>query len=367
MANNSSIDTSCFPTSHQLEIIGWVSIGTGGASLISCILILFVAILFQKYRGTTQRVILYLTITVFLNSILYSLHGIRTILEGATDSYFCTSLAFLDQVINWMEFLAILCLTIDFFVKSVFLKFHTERYEIVYALAIFILPFTFNWVPFLGNTYGYGGTNCWIKQYKDMNCSETDVLGLAFRFGLYWVPFYIIMTFVIIAYFVSLIKARRRITQYSATSPTFSEQTIKELLLSEVRQYQLYPFIMIVIFSLGIVSRIAEAVDDGKNFFALRVFHVIVMAIQGPVIAIVFTMDYDTRKQICNPRQIRTACFGLWCCCRKTRVREYTAIIHEGSFTSDPVMTPKQSCSFEEESLATGSGNLVTSKKNDVI
>lgn len=364
MSNNSSdTDSSCFPTANQLDIIAWVSIGTGGVSLISCIVILFIAILFQKYRSTTQRVILYLAITVLLNSLLYMLHGIRTKVDGSKNGPFCTTVAFLDQVVNWMEFLAISCLTFDLFVKSVFLKFRTEKYELVYMIVIFILPFSFNWIPFIHNTYGFGGTNCWIKQYHDMDCSKRNNFGFALRFAIYWIPFYILMAIVIVAYFIAVIKARRRISQYSAL-PSYGEQAMKELLLFEVRQYRLYPFIMTFIFSLGIISRVAEAVNHTSDFFELRIFHVIVMAIQGPVIGIVFTLDYDTRKQIRNPQQLRAAFFGLCCACRTTRVKEYAAIVHDtpqGSLGGDPFMTPRQSGMAEEESLTTGSGNFKSS------
>lgn len=117
--------------------------------------------------------------------------------------------------------------------------------------------------------------------------------------------------------------------QYSCT-PSSGQQTIREMLLTEVRQYQLYPFIMLLVFSLAIISRISEAIDHNKSFFTLRILHVIAMTLQGPLITLVFSLDYDTRKQICNYNSIRNGCFYLVCFCKRRRVTEYEAIVHEG-------------------------------------
>lgn len=321
-----SNDTDCFPTDDQVQIIGWISIGCGIISLVSCLLTLFVALLFQKYRSTTQRVILYLTITVMLISIVFILQGVRSRIESvSTRDDYCVTVAFIDQVVSWMELIAIACLTFDLFVKAVFLHFHTERFEIVYLLLIFIFPFSFNWIPFIHHTFGLGGTYCWIIQYNNRNCSDFNNFGLALRFGLLWIPFYLVMTIVVIAYVISLIKARRRIRQYSNLSQ--SEHTMKELLHSEIRQYQFYPFILSIVFSVALAARIVEATNHHNNLFWLRVLQIIVLAIQGPLITIVFTLDYDTRKQMCNYQSVRSAFFHLFCICKSQRVQEYDAIV----------------------------------------
>ena len=159
---------TCYPTQEEVRKIGWVSIGCGTVSKLCCFFILFIIILFKKYRSTPQRVILYLTITVLLYSGVFILHGVRTKLDPDYDSDpLCVIAGFLDQVASWMELIAICCLTFDLFVRVLFLWDNTKKFEVVYFLLIFVFPFTFNWIPFIRKTYGFAGSYCWIRQYKE--------------------------------------------------------------------------------------------------------------------------------------------------------------------------------------------------------
>ena len=325
---NDSNDTNltCLLNDQQKAVITWTILSLGIVSLICCIFIIFVMVLFCKYRTTTQRLILYLTITIAVVSISNILHGTR---KGSLEDnhIYCILTGFLDQVSGWMEVMAICCLTFDLVVKVVFLKFNTYKYEWVYIGLIFIFPFSFNWIPFICSAYGGKEAICWIRKYKIKNC-EKDYYSIALQFALYWVPIYIILTFVFIAYTVARIKAHRRVREYSGRYDP-GVQTTRELLVREIRLYQFYPIVLALILFIAFIARVVETIVSDDEFFGLRLVRTIFITIQGPVIAMVFLFDYDTRHQLCHYNSIKAAFFD-WCCyCKQRKVKEYVVITDE--------------------------------------
>ena len=327
---NDSNDT-CLLTDQQKAIITWTILSFGIVSLICCIFIIFVMVLFCKYRTTAQRIILYLTITIALVSISNILHGTR---RGSLEDnhIYCILTGFLDQVSGWMEVMAICCLTFDLIVKVVYLKFNTARYEWAYLGLIFIFPFIFNWIPFIHSAYGVAGAICWIREYEPGTCKE-DNYPVILRFVLYWVPIYIILTLIFIAYTFARIKAHRRLREYSGRFDP-GEQTTRELLVRELRLYQFYPILLASILLMAFISRVVEAIDSDDEFFPLRLVRIIFISIQGPVIAMVFLFEYDTRHQLCHYNSIKAALFD-WCCyCKQRKVKEYVIITDQKSTDS---------------------------------
>lgn len=334
VTNDSNVtnDTNCLLTGQQKAIITWTILSLGIVSLICCIFIIFVMVLFCKYRTTTQRLILYLTITIALVSISNILHGTR---RGSLEDnhIYCILTGFLDQVSEWMEVMAICCLTFDLVVKVVFLKFNTYKYEWAYIGLIFIFPFTFNWIPFIRSAYGEVGAICWIREYKKRETCEKDDFSIALQFVLYWIPIYIILTLIFIAYTVAIIKARRRLREYSGRYDP-GEQTTRELLVRELRLYQFYPILLASILLIAFISRVVETIRDDNSFFGLQLARIIFTSIQGPVIAMVFLFEYDTRHQLCHYNSIKAAFFD-WCCyCKQRKVKEYVVITDQKSTDS---------------------------------
>ena len=326
--NDTNVSEDCFPNEEQIDILADISMGCGTISLCCCVFVLFVMLLFKKYRCTIQRLIVYLTIVISIYSVIFILHGVRERISEnpKEDDPFCTLLGFLDQVTSWMELITIACLTMDLFVKVIFLRFQMGKLEIVYVLLIFVLPLAFNWIPFIDNAYGFAGIICWIKQYENNDCSQVDKFGLSLRFVLYWIPFYIIVLLIFFAYFTALIKARRRIKQFTGTV-NFNEQVMKELLLSEIQQYRLYPIIFALTMTIALISRIAEVINMKYSFFGLRIVHLIALSLQGPIIVVLVAIDKETRQQLSQFKTIRAALFVLFCPCQIRKVQEYEAII----------------------------------------
>ena len=317
------LNDSCNTLSHyEQDIIDMLGFVGGAVSILFCLVILFITLLLRKYQQSTQRVIIYLTLCVGLSSICYVLPGITRV---QLDSNYCVAVAFLNQVTSWMVLLAVCCLTCDLFIKVVFLQFDTSRFEPLYCVIIFVVPFVFNWIPFVHHAYGSTGALCWIKQSKPDNCTEIDSYYISLRFALYWAPFLFLQLAISVAYSIIFIKTRLRLREFVGKFDP-EEIATRKLLYREVRWYMLYPVFLSITFIAGIVSRIAEPINLNNSFFWLRVMHMLVISLQGLGIAIIFALDYDTRTQLTKYHTIKLACYSLVCCCKRQKVSEYEVI-----------------------------------------
>ena len=260
--------------SQERHILRLLALCCGCVSLLLCFFTFSITVLFHKYRSTTQRVFLYLTVTVSLSSLTYILHGLRFTPQLAGNDKYCTFTGFIDQVIAWMVMLAVCCLTFELFVKVVFLKFDTSRYELAYCIIIFIVPLLFNWIPLIHEAYGNAGAYCWIRQTKRSNCSEQDVFPLVLRLILYWIPFFIILLAITVAFIFMRTKASKRLNTYRGNYDPQQYFTLV-LINKETRLYLAFPVIMALTFVGALLTRIAQAIQPTDEFIPLEAINII--------------------------------------------------------------------------------------------
>lgn len=66
--------------------------------------------------------------------------------------------------------------------------------EAVGICVCFLLPFTFNWIPFTTDHFGASGHWCWIKLTETTNCTDTNIHeGVVYIFVFYYGPLVLIM------------------------------------------------------------------------------------------------------------------------------------------------------------------------------
>ena len=320
MENNSS---DCHLNTHQITVVAYVGASLGAVSLICTLFALLTIILFQRYQFTTQRVILYLILALAFQSVEETLHFTGE--WGYNNDVYCTISAFLDQLTGWMVMMAIFCLTIDLFLKIVLQLFSTKKLEIVYINSIIIVPLVISGIPFIGDTYGQADAWCWISAIKNKTCSEYNILGQVYRFVLWWVPMTALMVMMAVFYVWARIKAHRRLRSYSGKyDPATKHAT--EMLLVEIRTYQFYPVVYIVMNLVPLTSRLVDAISQSQAFYYLRLVQAIFISIQGAVISLAFALDSQTRAELTNPTRIKGALVRLWCCKKKGQIKEYEVI-----------------------------------------
>lgn len=341
LEDTNSTNQSCSSfSSTQMLVLKILYLSGGSTSLFFCLVIFFISLLFHKYQQSTQRLVLYLTLTVSLLSVANILHGVP--LTKVEAGGFCVAKAFIDQIASWMVLLAECCVTFEIFYKVVFLKFDTSRLEPVYCVIIFIVPFIFNWIPFIQDAYGPTSDQCWIRSTKKDDCTKVDSYYVSIRFILYWIPFVGTQIIIFIVYLSILILTRLRLTKYHGKYNP-GQDRIRNMIYKEIRGYLLYPILLLIGSFVGVVARIVDEAEPNEVFFKVRIIHILAISFQGLAIALIFALDYDTRKQLKHCSSIKAAFYGLFCCCfyKKRQVSEYEAL--PGGSVTDSLRISKDS------------------------
>lgn len=342
---------SCQLTEEQDIVIDSVLGATGAFSCLSCLFALLLVFLFQKYRTSTQRVIVYLTVAVLLSSVVQILHVAGD--KGNNIFIYCTITGFLDQYIGWTVLMAITCLTFDLFYKVLFKRQTSVAVEKAYVLLIFVSPILHSWIPFISNAYGIAGAWCWIRKYNE-DCS-LFVFGLILQFALYWIPLYIIAICILVAYVIARVKASIRLDVYRGKfDPT--ERTNKERLLKEVRKYQFYPLIFLIVNLPPLVNRIAEGIVNEQTLLVLGILHAFFIGLQGALITLAFALDSDTRKHL-NWTNVKSAFIRLCSCKKQENINSYPVCESRSDSLRRSFLTEKQ------RSTSSGSVNHLVIKR----
>lgn len=207
IAEDNLTNTSCSP--YDDPAYAKVALASAISALISLAascFVIFIIILFKKWKFFPQRLILYLAIAALMTSFSTILH--RVDYENQTTSFyknFCTFGGFFEQVTSWMLLNAITIITIYLFALAVF-KRETGKWEVFYIILIFVFPVLISLIPFIRLSYGRAraGAWCWIRTEERENC-ENFLLGQFFIFFLWFIPLYIILVALIIMYIIILI------------------------------------------------------------------------------------------------------------------------------------------------------------------
>ena len=323
-----SMNTSCPQdpppyTRHEYAIVAGLSAASAFISLLASCFIISLIVLFKKWRFFAQRLVLYLAISVLLESISTIIHRVDYNNE-TSDFYvrFCQFSAFVEHNTSWMELMAVVSITLYIFVCAVFSK-RTDRLELVYLFFIFVFPILFNWIPFTVNGYGRAGAWCWIRNENIFTCEEF-VAGQVLQFVLWYVPLYVILIILIGLYVTILIKIHwydRR--KWTGSSYNDDDKHLHTQMSKEIRSLLWYPFIYFMINLIPLINRIHGLAKPNNPSLTLWILAALLFPIQGGFIALAFTLDPDTRKRL-KWMHIKAAAKEL---CRKSgkTVSEYPA------------------------------------------
>ena len=320
----SNCSDDVFDTTPYISV-AVVSAVSGLISLIACLLVIGLILLFKKYYFYAQRLILYLCIAAFLNSLSISLRFQRLAYKTDNDAtkWICILTAAFDQTTAWNELLAITCIVFDLALK-VILHVNTEKLEKFYIFLTFIFPMLINWIPFVNASYGSAGAWCWIRStalVDVINGTSTCpgfLFGLYLRFILWYVPLYVIILIMIAIYILIIYKVRRQRHHWTGKYDPESER-LKEKMQQEVRPLLWYPLIYFVINIFPLVNRVHDAIEDDPEL-TLWVLHAVFSPLQGGIIAVAYTLDRETLRRL-NCARLKAALFRL----REDTITEYPA------------------------------------------
>ena len=307
--SSGSFNCSVFHSWHYVTV-AIVSSGSASVSVLCCLSVILLIFLLKKHYFFIQRLILYLCLAALFNSLSIVARLYRIGYEKQDDEALydiCMIAAFVDQTTMCSLFMAFSVITFTLLMRAVFRR-NTSRLEPLYFILIFFFPLTFNWIPFLQHTYGEAGAWCWIRavNYED-NCSEHK-LGTYLRFVLWYVPSYILLISMMLAYLFIVISVTRQKHRWAGR---YDPEAIKirEQMRNEVWPLLFYPIGLFVLNIFPLINRIQDSIHDSQPIYALWLLHAIFSPLQGGYIAMVFTLDRETRRRL-TFSNLRVILFG---------------------------------------------------------
>ncbi len=290
-SGNSSSDDDCTNpfASHEYTIVAAVDSLLGFVSFLACLFVIAIIIIYKKYLFFTQRMILYLAIAALLISLVLTVQ----ITQRFAPNDLCILFGFLVQLLSWSELLAVVCITINVLLVVVFHR-ETKKLEIVYVLLIFVLPLTFNWIPFTHGAYGVAGPWCWIRSHHD-DCSKFEY-GIALQATLWYAPFYTLLLVMFVIYAIVLVKLRRDSYHWASRYDPLAEKQ-REQIRNEVKPLLWFPIIYLASNTFVLVNDIQGAMSN-EPVLALSILAAITFPLQGGFITVAFTLDPKTFKRL---------------------------------------------------------------------
>ena len=173
MAANLSTSSSivCESVFNNSLFVTANAVNTGSAivSALCCIFVICLIFLLKKHYFFIQRIILYhcpASLSQSFANILQQSHQI----ESKAQYTLCTITGFISQLTSCILIVDYSVITFTLLMTAVFHK-NVARLERLYIVLIFVIPLTFNWIPFIGNSYGDVGNSCWIRSVNYDDCS----------------------------------------------------------------------------------------------------------------------------------------------------------------------------------------------------
>lgn len=299
--------------------IGIAGAISGSVSIISCLLVLSLMVIYKKYVFSFQRLIIYLTISILLDDIDRTLQG-AFYEQLSTNWRLCKALAFLSQYWSLCILLAVACVLVEMFLQ-VIARWDTNRLQLLYPATIFLLPAIVAWIPFVTGSYGFTGCFCSIR-YTDLATCAKDTRGMVMKIILWWVPFNLTAVFGGLAYICILCSISRQRKQYSALIEV--DRNIQyEQFVRDVGYFKWFPLILLIINIVPLVADLHNFFSNSQPLGELWAVSAVVKGLQGGVIAVAITLDPNTRK-VLNCRSLTGAWYNN--VLRKKSVEEYPII-----------------------------------------
>ena len=292
-SNNSTTAECSSYNSTMYTAVAAVRGFSGGISSLASFSVVLLIVMFRKYHFFVQRLILYLSLASLVNGLSEVLQAAYQHPTTRLERDYCTITAFLNQISDWSVYLSTLTITIHLYVKAV----HNRKIkqEAVCLILIFVFPLSFNWVPFINNTYGEAGPWCWIRLYNE-DCTK-DKFGRMMRIILWFIPSNAVLISIIALYTIMIIVLRHEKHKYKGHYDPQREMDWK-MKIREVRILILYPVMLLLTETPAIVNRSIELLTNKDDIPALWFFQAFFSPLQGGLVCLAYALDPDTRARL---------------------------------------------------------------------
>lgn len=317
LLGNESNETDCEATydSTQYKILAAVRTSVGFLSFLACFGVIIIIVVFKKYRVFIQRLVLYLAITAMIHSISYCTARVNYYTPRPILDDYCSFGGLFNHYTAAVELISVWSIMLTIFINALFRK-STQKLEIIFLLATFFGPSLWFWVPLWKRSYGTSGGWCGIR-FLEEDCSRYEE-GTFIQFGIWYIPLYISLIVIFFGMIIVGIKSAADASKWHGHYDPVSNQ-MKQVLKNEVKPLIWYPIIYLFLNSFSLISQIYQAVHPNEPSIVLTYFRVISSPLRGAVIALVYTLDKDTRHRL-TPAHCQALCHN---CCHGDKIQEY--------------------------------------------
>jgi hypothetical protein len=284
---------------HYSDIATTLVVSAASISFVACLVVVVLICVMKKHRFLPQRLILYLTVAVMIRCLSWAPQRIhfelvnRYDIPSQTTDKICSVAGYLLMTSGWFELMAVAILTAHLFLHSLVTR-SKGWLELVYVLMIFLLPFTFTWIPFIRGAYGQAGSWCWIR-IKEDDC-KTFTFGVWLRYTIWFVPLILILILLLLFYCIVTYTVSKRNTTWDGNfNPMLRKLKLK--MEKDIRPLIWYPLIYFLLHLIPLASRITESVSS-RPFYPLWILSAITLPLQGGLIAIAFMLDVKTLRRL---------------------------------------------------------------------
>jgi hypothetical protein len=279
-----------------------VAASSGVVSALCCVFVICLIFLLKKHHFFIQRMILYHCLASLVDSFGYILGlqhlGYRTQSIAQAQDTLCTISGFITLLASWILIVDYSVITFTLLMTAVFHK-NVMRLEPLYVVMIFVLPLTFTWIPFVGNSYGEIEGRCWIRNFNYDDCTEHP-LGEVFIIVLWNVPLFSILIVLIPVYLFTIAYATRERCRKTKNNSYYDDPEMERLrknLIKDVWRILFFPFGLIFLNLFVIVTTVYNSTGSAAPR-SVELLHGAFSPLQGGYIALVYILDGDTLRRL---------------------------------------------------------------------
>ena len=271
----------------------------GLASLICCILVIMVIILFKRYQYFVQRLVMYVCIAAAINSIAIMVQKVdyfdpNNHQSNILDRY-CIFAGFFELFTSLIELISLLCITHGLY-RSVIKQKPKKYFEAIYIGLSILIPSLVCCIPFFGESYGRTGPWCWIRE-RDEDCNPYH-LGIILQFSLWYVPL-VLVTMVVSCVSVATLYRVHKSIESRWQGPYDPEVYVHRGRLKKVVKIMLayLPILYLIVNLFSLPNAIYWAIGD-TPLIGLWALHAIFPPLRGALFALPYLFHTETRRQI---------------------------------------------------------------------
>lgn len=259
-------------------------ITVGCVSVLSTLFILFLIFLFRRYNFLSQRLILYLVIAAFFDSVAYSLGAVG----GQEEGPLCTLAGFYLSVTDWAVVVWVCNITVNLFWNVVVLRPSNLYLEVFYVVVSVVVPVFFSLFPFIDSSYGPAGLWCWINNDREA--------GKYLRFFVWYIPIWLVTVGLFVMFLIIIVKLTWEVRRWDPYNP--ESQRKRDLIRREIKPLILYPFAFLLLNIFPTINRIQNAIEPDNPIFALYLLHAFTSPLLGFGCTIIFVVNRETLSEL---------------------------------------------------------------------